>query len=102
MNAKKGDWVQVRRTILPAGERAPQVPEDTAALPLEMWVKGFLLDDASEGEAATVETMSGRRVTGQMSAVAPGFAHGFGACVPELLAIQRQLKEFSGKGRSHG
>jgi len=39
MDAKKGDWVQIRDTVLEAGERAPQVPADTAGLPLLMWVK---------------------------------------------------------------
>lgn len=27
--AKKGDWVQIEEIVLPAGHRAPQVPEDT-------------------------------------------------------------------------
>jgi sulfur transfer protein SufE len=39
LKAKKGDWVQVYRVVLEAGERAPQVPEDTAKVPLEMKVK---------------------------------------------------------------
>ncbi|MFN3328842.1 MAG: 2-amino-4-ketopentanoate thiolase, partial [Fervidobacterium pennivorans] len=34
--AKKGDWVQVQVTILHPYERAPQVPEDTKKVPLEM------------------------------------------------------------------
>jgi len=39
--AKKGDWVQIQVTILHPEERAPQVPEDTKKVPLEMRVKGF-------------------------------------------------------------
>ncbi len=45
MKAKKGDWVKIHSIVLQPEERAPQVPEDTKKVPLETWVKGFLLDD---------------------------------------------------------
>ncbi|MGR8952181.1 MAG: 2-amino-4-ketopentanoate thiolase, partial [Gammaproteobacteria bacterium] len=40
----KGVWVEIHDIVLEAGERAPQVPEDTAKVPLEMCVKGFLTE----------------------------------------------------------
>ena len=38
--AKKGDWVQIGRTVLAAGERAPQIPEETRRVPLERFFVG--------------------------------------------------------------
>ena len=39
--AKKGDWVRIHRVVLPAEGRNPNLPADTAKVPLEMWVKGM-------------------------------------------------------------
>ena len=39
VSVKKGDWVQIENIILPAGQRAPQVPADTQACDLKLWVK---------------------------------------------------------------
>ena len=36
---KKGTWVLIHRNILEPEERAPQVPDDTKKVPLEMWIK---------------------------------------------------------------
>ena len=47
--AKKGDWVLTHNIILTPQQRAPQVPEDTHGVPLEMWVKGHLTADAEIG-----------------------------------------------------
>ena len=44
--AKKGDWVQIRNVVLPAGSRAPHVPDDTQRCDLVMWVKGAIQSDA--------------------------------------------------------
>jgi len=102
MDAKKGDWVQIRDTVLEAGERAPQVPADTAGLPLLMWVKGFLQDDeASIGTEVTIVTMSGRTVRGTMTQVNPRYTHDFGDCVPELLQIHRQVKRLTWPEEDH-
>ena len=35
-SVKKGDWVQIENIVLPAGQRAPQVPEDTQAYNLKL------------------------------------------------------------------
>ena len=102
MDARKGDWVQIRDTVLEAGERAPQVPADTAGLPLLMWVKGFLQDEeASIGAEVAVVTMSGRTVRGTMTQVNPRYTHDFGACVPELLQVHRQVKRLAGLEDDH-
>jgi len=92
--AHPGDWVQVHKIVLPAGERASAVPPETQAVPLEMLVKGFLTGgEAHLGQDVTVKTLSGRLVTGRLVAVRPPIPHTFGAPVPELLGIGPELRE---------
>lgn len=91
--AKKGDWVQIHQIVLKPEERAPQVPEDTKQVPLELWVKGYALTEAKLGEQIEVETTTGRKVTGELVAVNPKYTHSFGEFVPELLKVDRQVKE---------
>ena len=71
--AKKGDWVLTHNIILTPQQRAPQVPEDTHGVPLEMWVKGHLTQDAEIGDEVEIITRTGRHVRGEF--------------VPELLEI---------------
>ena len=49
-----GTLVEIHRCVLQAGERAPQVPDDTQQVPLEMRVKGFLSAPAAPGEEAVI------------------------------------------------
>jgi hypothetical protein len=88
----KGSWVLVHRNILEAAGRAPQVPDDTKKVPLEMWVKGTLQADAEIGAEVELITRTGRRERGTLLEVNPAYTHGFGAFVPELLEISRQLR----------
>ena len=93
MDAKKGDWVRIHNIVLEAGERAPNIPEDTQNVPLEVWDKGFLLnDEASIGDKVEVETYIGRKIEGTLIEVNPYYKHDFGKCVPELLYIGRQVR----------
>lgn len=92
--AKKGDWVRIHNIILTPEERASQVPEDTRRVPLEMWNKGFLInDEAKVGDTVTVETYIGRKISGELIEVNPYYRHDFGKCMPELLFIGRQLRD---------
>ena len=88
-----GTWVELGRVVLPAGERAPQVPEETQRVPLEMRVKGRLTHDANVSEEAEVITAAGRRLRGTLEGVAPAYTHGFGPPTPELLAVGEELRE---------
>lgn len=90
---KKGEWVRIHRIILQPSERAPQVPEDTKQVPLEMWDKGFLLEDAEMGDEVTIETVTGRNETGTLIEVNPYYEHDFGKFVPELLTIDKQVRD---------
>ncbi|MDD3370181.1 MAG: 2-amino-4-oxopentanoate thiolase subunit OrtA [Lachnospiraceae bacterium] len=87
---KKGTWVQISNMILQAGERAPQVPEDTQDCDLMMWVKGFLREDAEIGDTVEIETAIGRRIKGQLCEVNQGYTHTYGNFVTELVQIQPQ------------
>jgi len=86
------DWVEVQRVLLEPSERAANLPADTAEQPLLVWVKGFARESASLGEEVAVETMTGREVTGRLSAVNPGYFHTFGAPIPELVHVGRDLR----------
>lgn len=99
--AKKGDWVQIHQIVLKPEERAPQVPEDTKKVPLELWVKGIALQDGKIGSIIEVETATGRKVTGELVAVNPRYTHDFGDFVPELLKVDMQLREILFGGDSN-
>jgi hypothetical protein len=87
-----GGWVEIRRTVLEPAERAPQVPEDTREVPLEMRARGFLLNPANLGDEVEIQTVAGRRLHGILSAVEPAYTHGFGPRIPELLAIAGEVR----------
>ncbi len=92
--AKKNDWVEIENLVLTPDERAPQVPDDTKATPLMMWIKGFLMDDeASIGDEVSVKTLIGRVVRGKLVEINPRHIHDFGNPVHELLEIGMELKE---------
>ena len=88
----RGAWVEIREIVLPAGQRAPQVPTDTQQVPLEMRVRGFLVAPAAVGEPAEIETAAGRRRRGTLAAVNPPYAHGFGAPIPALKPIAGEFR----------
>ncbi len=90
---KKGEWVRLHKIILQPSERAPQVPEDTKKCPLELWVKGWLQEDAKIGDEAKVLTMTGRIEEGTLIEEAPYYTHNFGKFVPELIKIDQQARE---------
>ncbi len=92
--AYKGDYVQIGDTVLRPGERAPQVPEDTKKVPLEMRVKGFMENDSAQiGQEVMVKTVIGRSIRGILMAVNPRFTHDFAGPQPELLHIGSELKK---------
>lgn len=91
--AKKGDWVIIHSIVFTSEQRAPQVPDDTKKVPLEMWVKGYLQADANIGDTVKVETRTGRIEEGTLLEVNPFYKHDFGKFVPEILQIGEQVRE---------
>jgi hypothetical protein len=88
---RKGAWVLIHKIILEPKDRAPQVPDDTKKVPLEMWVKGRLQGDAAIGRQAVVITRTGRREEGTLLEENPTYRHSFGEFVPGLLDISEQV-----------
>lgn len=98
MNAKKGDWVRIYKVVLGAKERGANLPDDTKQVPLEMWDKGFLIDEMAElGDTVTVETMVGRQIAGELVEVNPNFDINYGDGITETLYIGRQLRDMLGE-----
>jgi hypothetical protein len=92
VRAREGDWVEVERTLLDPADRSANLPPETAAEPLRMWVKGFALGEAALGGELSVETMTGRTVSGTLSAVNPGYFITYGNPIPELTHVGRDLR----------
>lgn len=91
--AKLNDYVMIHLIVLGPEDRAPQVPDDTKAVPLELWAKGFLKQESAElGDVVTIETITGRSLEGELVEVSPTYRHSFGEFVPEILQIGLQLK----------
>lgn len=100
--ALKGQWVEIHQVVLPAGQRAPQVPEETQRVPLEMRFKGFIASDAEIGDEVTVTTVIGRKIQGTLLAVAPSYRHNFGEHVSELSTIGVELRALLHEAREEG
>jgi hypothetical protein len=101
MPVTSGTWVQIEQTILDPGERAPQVPQDTQKLPLQMWVKGTLLSAGELGDIVDVETAVGRQIRGKLVAVNPGYQHTFGAPIPALQLAGEKARRLLDEGVRH-
>ncbi len=94
-DAQEGDWVQIHDIVLKVGKRAPNLPQETQEVPLELRVRGFLLDkEAKLGDQVMIETLIGRRLSGRLEGVNPVYQHNFGRPIPELLSIGLELKAF--------
>lgn len=91
--AKNGTWVMIHRNILEPAERAPQVPDDTKKVSLEMWTKGYLVRDAEIGDKVEVITRTGRTEVGTLLEAEPYYKHDYGKFVPELQVISQQVRE---------
>jgi hypothetical protein len=92
--ADKGTWVQIHKVVLSPEERAPQVPDDTKKVPLEMWVKGYLVEYGNIGDIVKVKTLTGRIEEGELVQVNPTFKHNYGDFVPEILQIDDIVNDF--------
>lgn len=90
--AAAGSWVEIRDVVLQPRQRAPQVPDDTRRVPLEMRIKGVLLDPGVIGDRVEIVTPAGRRVSGVLTEVNPAYRHAFGEPLAELLAIGAEVR----------
>jgi len=98
---EKNAWVRIHKIILEPKDRAPQVPDDTKKVPLELWTKGFLKESAELGDEVTITTVTGREETGTLIEVNPAYDHAFGNFIPELLDIDKQVRGILAEGENH-
>lgn len=87
----KGTWVLIQTDLLAPKERALTLPEATRRVPLRQWVKGTLLENTSLHDQATIQTVTGRIVSGTLVEVNPSYRHDFGSDCPELRSIRAIL-----------
>lgn len=99
---KKGAWVTIESVVLPAAERAENLPEDTKNTDLQKWVKGTLQRRAEIGGPASVTTVTGRTEKGTLIEVNPSFLISYGSYVPELRAVREQVKAMLEDARTGG
>jgi hypothetical protein len=75
-----------------AGERAPNVPLDTADVDFVARIRGFLVASSRIGDDVVVQTLAGREVGGLLTAVNPRNPADFGDPVPELLSLGAEAR----------
>ncbi|MUL81358.1 MULTISPECIES: 2-amino-4-oxopentanoate thiolase subunit OrtA [unclassified Mycolicibacterium] len=90
--APVGAFVTVERVLLEAGQRAANLPADTAMTPLVAHINGFATEPAQVGRDVDVVTLSGRTVRGVAVNLYPAHTHGFGGPDPEILAIAPRVR----------
>lgn len=100
--ATEHTWVDVYHIVLANSERAPQAPDDTRQVPLEMSVKGFLIQhDAAIGDDVDILTPAGRTLSGTLAAINPAYTHTFGTPIPELSSIGGEVRAILRRHRRH-
>ena len=93
MKIVKETWVEIHDIVLKPEERTGNLPEETKKVPLEMRLKGFLLEEAMLGDRVKVRTVTGRIVEGTLLKENPVYEHGYGETfIPELLTIGQNLR----------
>lgn len=98
---KKDTWVRIKKIILEPHERTGNIPDDTKKVPLEMWTKGYLLNDANIKDLVKVKTLTGRIEEGILIEVNPSYMHTYGKFVPEILEIGHRVKKALFGGDNH-
>lgn len=100
-SASKGDWVRIKNTVLPVGERAANLPEETKKVPLDMWANGFLVgSEAKIGDEVTIKTLADRQLKGVMVEIMPLYNVNYGMPQPELMQIGPELRAILKEGHN--
>ncbi len=90
---EKNRYVEIRRTLLEAGKRNKNIPEETKKVPLEMRMRGTLLEDGNLLEHVRIETETGRMEEGILVSVDPRYDHDFGGHVEELRIVRQRIRK---------
>lgn len=87
-----GRRVRIHRVELAPSERSDSVPRDTASVPFETWINGWLVEKACLGERTAIRTATGRIVEGKLIEADPGYDHSFGAPPPTLERVGARVR----------
>jgi 2-amino-4-ketopentanoate thiolase alpha subunit len=90
---EKNRYVEIQRTLLKAGKRNQSVPEDTKNIPLEMRMRGTLIEEADLNQFVRIKTETGRIEEGILVAVDPAYDHDFGGHVEELRIVRQKIRK---------
>ncbi|WP_163970385.1 2-amino-4-oxopentanoate thiolase subunit OrtA [Oceanobacillus halotolerans] len=90
---KEGTWVEIKNILLRPEDRSNRLPDDTKKVSYEMRARGYLLEDTNVNDQADIKTLSGRIITGELVEENPGYNHGYGPPVMELLDIGEEEKK---------
>ncbi len=93
MTLKKGDYVEIKITILNPSERAENLPQDTKNLSYEGKIRGYLTSNGEIGKEVEIETPIGRIVKGVLLGLAKEYIHNFGEPIRELIDIGKKIRE---------
>lgn len=85
---EKMTYVQIYKSVLSEDKRSPNLPHDTKRVPLEMRVKGKLMESAEIGDFVKIRTATNRIETGILIVAEPHFSHSFGHHVQVLNDVR--------------
>ncbi len=91
--AGPGNWVEISKIVLEPGERAPNLPPDTAAVPYTVRIRGFASSEAEIGSQISIVTAAGRTHSGKLEQINPEHDLSHGESVPELAQARFELKK---------
>ena len=91
MLVAKDTYVRIRKHVLMPGERSVNLPKETSLVPLKMWVKGRLTEEAELFEDVTIITNTGRQIRGELKEVEPQYKHSFGGFVDEIVKMRENI-----------
>jgi hypothetical protein len=85
-------WVEIGFVVLTPEQRPPNLPSETRAVPYYARVRGFVAGTPAVGGTVEIETLTGRRIKGELLQIDPPFTHGFGRPVQELVEAGRDAE----------
>lgn len=95
--ARAGQWVEIEMLVCQAETRSKELPKDTQVIYYTARIKGYLINEARLGQEATIRSILGRELKGKLLAFNPPFPATFGAPVPELMDVGKELKSLMKK-----
>lgn len=86
---QRSRWAEIGFVVLAPEQRPPDLPPETRAVPYYARVRGFVTGTPAVGSTVEIETLTGRRVKGELLQIDPPFTHDFGRPVQELVEAGR-------------